>query len=625
MCGIVGVVKANGGVDVDVLTDFKDVLTHRGPDDSGIWIDEQHRIGLGHRRLSIIDLSVAGRQPMANADESIVIVFNGEIYNFLELRRTLQEKGCVFCSNSDTEVIIHAYEQWGTDAFSKLNGMFSFALLDQNRRRLIIARDRFGEKPLYYYNEGQTFLFASELKALEAYPGFSSSVAHDQLSLFFLFGYMPTPRSIYDNVYKLSPAHFLVLDTESLQCEVRPYWRGMEETLCAPACGDDRETAVSRVEKELLSSIEMRLIADVPVGAFLSGGVDSSLIVSMAAQMVSKLKTFSVGFDSQKENEAPYAKEIARYLGCDHHELYVDSIQAQQALVDLPGMYDEPFADSSAIPMYLVSKFARSQVKVVLSGDCGDEFFGGYTTYPLLAKALPLLQMPTFLRELAGRGIAVAGFGKLKKHAALLNCRELWQLFMYLNERIILKQPDAEELLLDFNEERLLGSEFVAAFQRSRNAEPLNRALYADATTYMVDDTLTKVDRASMAVSLETRIPFLDYRIAEYAMSLPVAVRMGGRGRERKPILRDLLAKYMPRKLFERPKQGFSVPLAEWLRGDMRWLISEHLDSRDLKREGLLNVSFVEQMVSEHMAGYRNRDAILWALISWEMWRKERN
>jgi len=624
MCGIVGAIEADGGIDAGVLSDFRDVLTHRGPDDAGLWLDDCRRIGLGHRRLSIIDLSDGGRQPMTNADESVVLIFNGEIYNFRALCSDLQEKGYIFRSSSDTEVIIHAYEEWGIDFLSKLNGMFSFALFDVLRRRLIIARDRFGEKPLYYYSEGRTFLFASELKALEAYPGFPGRIAYEQLSLFSLFGYVSTPSSIYENVYKLPPAHFLELDTESLEFVVRPYWQGMEETLSVPVCKDDRATAVERMEGELLRSIEMRMVSDVPIGAFLSGGVDSSLIVSMASRMTANFKTFSIGFESKKENEAPFAKQIARYLECDHHELYVDSARAQQVLVELPRIYDEPFADSSAIPMYLVSELARSQVKVALSGDCGDEFFGGYTTYPQLARALPLLKLPPMIRRLAAIAIKGAGFGKIKKHAALLDCGELWQLFMYLNERIVLKRPDAEDLIPDFDTAKLLESTFVAAFANSHGAEPLSRALYVDAKTYMVDDILTKVDRASMAVSLETRVPFLDYRIAEYAMSLSTTVRMGHRSRERKPILRDILAKYIPREMFERPKQGFSIPLAQWLRGDMRWLVSEHLDSGDLRREGLFNVGFVERIIREHMEGYRDRDAILWALISWQMWRKER-
>ena len=318
MCGIVGLCLRNGGIDEGEICVLRDSMEHRGPDDAGFWVDPQGRIGLAHRRLSIIDLSAAGHQPMLNQDESVVLIFNGEIYNFQDLKKELQERGHTFRSLSDSEIIIRTYEEWGEEGISGLDGMFAFALLDRPSRRLVLARDRFGEKPLYYYTEGDTFLFASELKAIEAYPSFPRRVQHDLLSLYFTFGNIPSPNSIYQHVFKLPAAHYMVVDTESLEFSVAPYWQGMETALDGDTSREDIETVVSRVERDLGESIKRRLIADVPVGAFLSGGVDSSLVVSMASRFKANLKTFSIGFEDAEHDEAPYARAIANRLGCEH-------------------------------------------------------------------------------------------------------------------------------------------------------------------------------------------------------------------------------------------------------------------------------------------------------------------
>jgi asparagine synthase (glutamine-hydrolysing) len=323
MCGIVGLCLRNGGINEDEIGVLRDSMEHRGPDDAGFWMDPQRRIGLAHRRLSVIDLSTAGHQPMQNEDGSIILVFNGEIYNFRELREQLKEKGHVFRSTSDSEVIIRSYEEWGDRGIGKLNGMFAFAILDRRCRRLVLARDRFGEKPLYYYREGDTLLFASELKAIEAYPSFPRRVRHDLLSRYFTFGNIPSPDSIYQSVFKLPPAHYMVVDTESFECSIESYWQGMETALGGATSTDDFETIVSRTERDLSDSINMRLVADVPVGAFLSGGVDSSLVVSIASRLKADLKTFSIGFKDAEHDEAPYARAIADHLGCDHFEHYI--------------------------------------------------------------------------------------------------------------------------------------------------------------------------------------------------------------------------------------------------------------------------------------------------------------
>lgn len=625
MCGIVGLSLQHGDMDVDVIDKMRDALAHRGPDDAGTWISESSRVALAHRRLSIIDLTHAGSQPMASEDGALIVVFNGEIYNFQELRLSLQQKGYRFKSNSDTEVILHAYKEWGTGALEKFNGMFAFALFDKKRDQIFIARDRFGEKPIYYFSKNGDFIFASELKALEIHPAFCRDISYEQLTPFFLFGYTPYPNSIYENTYKLPPGHFLIFDLESRKCEIKSYWQGLEDALDYKPTVRSEEALLSELDQHLRASIKMRLVADVPVGAFLSGGVDSSLVVSLAMQMKSDLKTFSIGVEDRERDEAPYARRIAEYLGCDHNEQYISSDLAKETLLKLPAMYDEPFADSSAIPTHLVSVFARDQVTVALSGDGGDELFGGYTTYPMLARSSALLKVPRVLRYIARLSLQSVGSGRFRKHASLLDTRHLWQFFLYLNERTVAKYPDVEKLLTSFNRESITLSGFTAAFDGHENASPIEKAMYADSKTYLVDDILTKVDRASMATSLETRIPFLDHHLAEFAAGIPVRSKMGYQCRGSKVILRNLLSRYVPAELFERPKRGFNIPLGDWLRGDLRWLVREYLDSVKLKKEGLFNVPFVERVVDEHMTNRRDREVILWALIFWEMWRESKN
>lgn len=621
MCGIAGILRSGREIEAGELLAMRERLAHRGPDDAGIWIHPEGKVGLVHRRLSIIDLSEAGHQPMQNKDSSLVLTYNGEIYNFQELRVELEEKGYYFSSRSDTEVILYAYQEWGVEAIKRFNGMFAFALYDQRTDQLLLARDRFGEKPLYYYQRDGCFLFASELKGLTAHPDFVPAIAAEFLFSYLVFGYIPYPHTIFERTAKLPPAHYLLLDGKSLACRIERYWEPLT-VLGAKGRGEGIEQAVDTLDGLLTEAVRLRLVADVPVGAFLSGGVDSALIVSLMAGLTPDLKTFSIGFGDEGYDEAPYARAIAHQLGCEHYEHYVTPQEAQGVLVELPGIYDEPFADSSAIPTRLVSQVARQQVKVVLSGDAGDELFGGYTTYPRLALAAPLLHLPTWIRRLAAGLLQAVGRGRLCRHSGLLKQFEAWAFFLYLSERTVAKQPDAARIFPGAGDHLLRESSFATAFRAAQGRGLVQSALYADTKSYLVDDNLAKVDRASMSVSLEARVPFLDVHVVEFALGLSAGTKLGPWRQDRKRLLRRLLARYLPRPLFERPKRGFSLPLAHWLRGELRWLVEEYLEQGRLRREGLFDAECVSGLVREHLSGQRDREAVLWALIFWEMWRE---
>ncbi len=620
MCGIVGIVSTVGNVDSDRLVQMRDALTHRGPDDEGVWIDASGRVGLAHRRLSIIDLSASGQQPMSDESGSLVLTFNGEIYNFRQLRSELIDKGYRFKSQTDTEVVLYAYAEWGVGSISRLNGMFAFALYDRGKGQMILARDRFGEKPLYYRLDGGTCRFASELKGLAAGGGLSLQVDPDLLYSYLVFGYIPYPNTVFDKVWKLPPASYMVLDTGSLATEVVRYWALDQQA----DDGLNLVEATDELEGLFADSVGMRMVADVPVGAFLSGGVDSTLVVAAMKRAAIDVKTFSIGFWDQEYDEAPFAKTIADYLGCDHHEHYVEPQEAIDVLMGLPAIYDEPYADSSAIPTFIVSRFARQEVKVVLTGDGGDELFGGYAAYPAFARLRPVQCLPMASRSLVAGLLENIGFGKLRRHADLLRQRELWELFLYINERTVAKQPDAARLLFGEGSAGLADSEYVRLFNQDAT-DPLRAAMHTEARTYLVDDILAKVDRASMAVSLEARVPFLDHRIAEFAARLSTKMKLGSRGQDRKRVLRELLGRSIPPHMFERRKHGFMMPLHRWFRGELRWLLDEYLAESRIKREGVFDPKVVKGLVADHLSGARDREAVLWALVFWEMWREQWN
>lgn len=643
MCGIVGLFQPEPSRGADetrhVLQSMTDTLRHRGPDDAGVWVDDRGVIALGHRRLSILDLSREGRQPMRSACGRYVVTYNGEIYNFAALRDELETLGHAFRGHSDTEVMLAAVSRWGLDqALSRFNGMFAFALWDRGTGRLHLVRDRLGEKPLYYGWCGRTFLFASELKALEAHPQFKNDINRNALALFMRHNCVPAPYSIYEGVFKLPPGMMLTL-SERLQGSVPepvPYWSAKEAAergAADPFTGSEDE-AVCRLEALLLEAVKLRMVADVPLGAFLSGGIDSSTVVAlMQAQSDRPVKTFTIGFHEAQYDEAVYARKVAGHLGTDHTELYVTPRQALDVIPRLPTLYDEPFADSSQIPTFLVSELARQHVTVSLSGDGGDELFAGYNRY-VWGRSLwrKIGWMPMGLRRGVAKGITALSpmswgavfdrFGpvlpavqspgdKLHKLAELLGVEDPDALYAGLASHW--KQPT--QVVIGAIEPPTLLTDRP---RWARLDDCALRMMFLDLATYLPDDILVKLDRASMAVSLEARVPLLDHRVAEFAWRLPVAMKI--RGGQGKWALRQVLKKYLPLELVDRHKMGFGVPIDSWLRGPLRDWAEDLLDERRLDKDGFFNPRPIREKWAEHLSGRRNWQHHLWDVLMFQAW-----
>lgn len=656
MCGIAGFRSIGAPLAPDSLRRITQAMTatlaHRGPDDSDLWIDPEAGLALGHRRLSIIDLSAAGRQPMASACGRYVITYNGEIYNFRELRAELLQHGHAFRGHSDTEVLLAALVQWGVaEALGRLNGMFAFALWDRQQRRLILARDRAGKKPLYYGWCGDSFLFGSELKALHAHPAFDATVDRDALGLFIQYSWMPAPYSIYAGIRQLPAGTLLTVTADSRPGAAEPeiYWSAHEVAVrgAKTPSAMSLEAATDELEKVLRDAVACRMIADVSLGAFLSGGIDSSTVVALMQSVSSKpVQTFAIGYHEPRYNEAEHAKAIAQHLGTDHTELYVTPDDCLEVVPQLPTLYDEPFADYSQIPTFLVSRLARSKVTVALSGDGGDELFGGYNDY---AKNLrdwqrqltvwrhcpPALRrgMAGLLTELGQSGRRALGIDDLAdEEAGALRTRLAKKLgkLEKRGKRILPFDSGAEmharlRARVERAEQLVLGSRPVPSGLTDRGgwagvADPLLGMMLVDFTTYMADDILTKVDRASMGVSLEVRCPLLDPRVIELAWSLPSSMRMGPKGG--KHILQNLLARHVPRALFERPKQGFNIPIEEWLRGPLRDWAEALLDEHRLHQEGYLRPRAVRQIWLDHLSGRRPQTFLVWSLLTFQAWHE---
>src|SRR5687767_7459486 len=636
MCGITGFWNTEKSQTNDELTSIvtrmRDIMRHRGPDDSGEWVDEGSGIALGFRRLAILDLSPTGHQPMLSADERYVMIFNGEIYNYAELRSVLDSAGYEFRGTSDTEVMLAGILHWGLEkAVSLFNGMFAIALWDRNERNLHLIRDRIGVKPLYYGWCGRTLVFGSELKSLLAHPDFRPEIDRQSLTLYLRYGYVPAPHSIYQAVKKLEPGMILTFGGGASQAEGRriKYWSAretVERGLQNPFLGDDQE-AVSELDQLLRASVRDRMIADVPLGAFLSGGIDSSTIVAMMqVQSTRPVKTFTIGFQETGYNEAEYAKGVASHLKTDHTELYVSSRDALDVIPQLPSMFDEPLGDSSQIPTYLVSKLARQSVTVSLSGDGGDELFGGYSRYLRSLKVWDLVgPVPKFARSIAGNIFEVAS--KLDWQRITSN-GHLATRFYYLSE--ITKAKSANELYWRFSshwhqpEQVVINGYEPAAFHMaSGNSQLLpdfaQRMMYLDLMTYLPDDILVKLDRASMAASLEGRVPFLDdHRVVEFAWRLPLHMKIrSGKG---KWILRQVLQQYVPQKMIERPKMGFGVPIDSWLRGPLRAWAEDLLDEKRLRREGYLDPAPIRKKWSEHLQNQKDWQYSLWYVLMFQDW-----
>ncbi len=635
MCGIVGIIDFNKNrVDEEIFSSMIDSLYHRGPDDKGmVWFDtEAGKVWLGHRRLSIIDLSELGHQPMQF--ENLSIVYNGEVYNFREVRKELEKEGYKFNSHSDTEVILKAYHRWGIKCVDKFRGMWVFAIFDKSTQTLTICRDRLGIKPIYWYFKNGLFLFASELKAFFKFPYFSKEINGTALSMYLQFGYIPAPFSIFENTFKLEPASFLTL-SKSQNISFEKYW-DIKSITSKKTLSANEETLTRELEETLTESFKYRLVADVPVGVFLSGGIDSSLVCAiLQSQMSDKLKTFTIGFYENKYNEAHWAKKVAEYIGTEHTEFYCTAKDAFEVIPKLPEIYDEPFGDSSGIPTYLVSKLAREYVKVALSADGGDEQFLGYVRYQMIGDKLrtinkfPIRIALKNILPLLSAKTAERLYSKLK--FILPEVTNFRDKFIKLKESLKYADPyeqyEFANRVFSDDELRLLGikpnakrlSELKGVSHKSYDIMRFMSLL--DICTYLPDDILTKVDRATMSVSLEGREPLLDHKIVEFSAKLPNELKY--KDGESKYILKRILRRYLPNELIDRPKQGFGVPIYEWFRKELTDLYREYLSYNRMKSIGMFNADFVKDLLTNYINGEDVGYVKLWVLFIFELWREK--
>ena len=618
MCGLAGKLGFHPGAfpTQSLLVDMCDRIAHRGPDDDGYWI--QGPVALGHRRLSIIDLA-SGHQPLANEDNTIWVVLNGEIYNFVELRTQLEEKGHRFRTSSDTEVIVHLYEECGDAFVEQLRGMFAIALWDSRRRRLVLVRDRLGKKPLYYtVIPHHGIVFASEIKAILADPVVPRALNHEALDAYMSLLYVPSPLSMFKGIQKLPAGHLLTWCDEKV--EVKEYWDLVFERRAVLS----EETVLEELESMFQEAVRIRLRSDVPLGAFLSGGIDSSMVVRhMARQSSRPVITCSVGFNEQIYNELPYAKETAEYLRCEHHEQTITP-RIEEIVGKLAHMFDEPFADSSAVPAYYVSEIARRYVTVALSGDGGDEVFAGYSRHYLhhldgllrrrlgvlgcgmvsrVAAALPSFKGQQVLARLGGSAAQACA----KTHTDILFKRDLKRLVY---------SPDFALRCRDFDVE----ANFTRYYHRSTATDPLDKALYVDMKTFLVDDILVKVDRMSMAHALEVRAPLLDHKFIEFSATLPSSLKLNGR--TTKYLLRRGLAGHVPDSVLTREKHGFTMPLAEWLRGPLRPMLEDTLLSSRATQRGLFHTRAIQDLCEAHVRQRQDYSHQLWQLLMLELWHQ---
>lgn len=628
MCGIAGLLNFNNKLKAESLTptlkQMGDAIAHRGPDDEGFWTDETFSVGLAHRRLSIRDLSPAGHQPMHSSCGRYVIIYNGEIYSHKEMQQELETLGRSFRGHSDTEVILEACAAWGVlETCKRMIGMFAFALYDKHTKTLTLARDRVGIKPLYYGHVDGLFLFGSELKALRACKAWRPKLNHNALPLYLRHNYIPNPHTIYDNIHALKPGETIVIDEQG-QTRTTTFW-SMQQVARQPLKEIDEKTAIDELDALLTDAVSRRLVSDVPIGALLSGGIDSSLVSALMAKTASqKIRTFSIGFEEAEFNEAPYAKAVAEHIGSEHTELYMSSQAALDLVPKLPTLYDEPFADSSQLPTTLISTLTKKYITVVLSGDGGDEVFSGYSRY---AKALALWgkiqKIPSGLRNTLGHilfstpslyatlaRLSPSPLGERLGSVARLCGSGFYRSPEQLYTALISHFQRPEELLKNPPHiSPLLINDVTSSF--------LSHMQYRDTLDYLPNDILTKVDRATMSVSLEARVPLLDHRVIEYAWGLPEQMKYrNGRG---KWVLRQVLDRYVPRTLIDRPKMGFGIPIDEWLRGPLKDYAAHLLDEHKMREQGIFKTGPLQDLWKAQQAGSK-QGYRLWTILMFQAW-----
>ena len=631
MCGIAGY-WARRGDPSPWLADLAasvESLRRRGPDDNGVWVRPGGRVGMGHTRLSILDLSPLGHQPMRSADGSLTMVFNGEIYNFAVVRAELEARGHRFRSSGDSEVLLAALQEWGVNAVDRFVGMFAIAVWNERERRLMLLRDRLGVKPLYYAWDGERFWFGSELKALRAFRAWPARIDRDAVGEYLQYGYISAPRSIYENVRKLEPGHWLEVG-EVGEPRAWRYWSLAE----APSFTEDEATLERRLEDLLIDACRHRMVSDVPVGVFLSGGLDSSLVTALLQHYGGgEVRTFTIGFDDPRYDESPWARKVARHLGTRHTDAIVTARDMRGVLEQWAELFDEPFGDQSGVPTYLVAKMARENVKVALSADGGDELFSGYSHYGVvLERERSLRRVPYAVRAAiarlplraltsrASRLVPRASSHRIRRDV-LERLEKLHVLFPALDRATIYDL--AMSFWTPWDIASLLGHECEPR-ERVVAGDFADQMARCDVRHYLPDDILVKVDRTTMAAGLEGRDPLLDHRLAEFAFRLPGAMKRGSLGT--KHLMRKVLYRYVPRELIERPKQGFAIPLGRWFRGELSPLIDEYLDPRRIRDGGLFDPAQVAQAVRNFRAGGEANERLdvqkLWLLVAFQMWRE---
>ncbi len=626
MCGIAGFVGKGGQEELKKMTDS---IIHRGPDDAGFYykqFEDSRSVGLGFRRLSIIDLAT-GNQPIFNEDKSIAVIFNGEIYNWQKIRDDLIRKGHIFTTKTDTEVIVHLYEEMGEKCFEKFNGMFAVAIWDNNCKKLVLARDKMGKKPLYYYFDGKNLIFGSEIKALLANHFFNKELDLRSLNEYLQFEYIPTPHSIFKNTSKLSPGSYLVL--EKMEITVKKFW---DIEFYGEQIPSTEGGVLNHIEEIIDDAVKIRLMSDVPLGVFLSGGIDSSTIAYYAQKnSTSKIKTFSIGFNEKSFDESVYAKQVANYLGTEHYSEILSSDRALELVSGVAGILDEPLADASIIPTYLLSKFARQQVTVVLGGDGGDELFLGYSTFLAHKLAGIYKKIPKFLRKnfveklvqsLPTRSGYFSFDFKVKQFIKGFDYKPEYRNQIWLGSfdkfsRSELLCPEVWNSVKNFNEFETIDNEICSM----NGAKDIDKIIKLYQRQYMMDGVLVKVDRASMAASLEVRDPFLDFRLVNYLNSVPFELKM--KGSKTKYLLKKMMNDKLPAEIINRKKQGFSLPLADWFRKDLKNFVIDVLSKNNIERQGIFDFKYVEKIMADHFSGKVDNRKLLWTLIVFEMWNEK--